>query len=157
VAELVGLVDAIAARGYNVRQGLIAALPETDGRATAKGKAGVSEVSTRIWLDEALWEELVRRATAQGTTIRELVPRLLAAALSPSTTASEASAPGSPAANARESREAVAGEEGGAQTGPTVVPLAEVYRCAVCGEEVRLSRLSAHLGRHLKESQTSEA
>src|SRR5579883_3476631 len=44
---------------------------------SVRGDATVSEISTRVWLDERLWEDVRLRAEAEGTTIRELIPVLV--------------------------------------------------------------------------------
>ncbi|MHB0875621.1 MAG: hypothetical protein ACYC5O_06225 [Anaerolineae bacterium] len=112
----------------------------------------MTDISTRIWLDEGLWEAVRRRAIAEGATVRELIPQLLGCALAqggPGGQTGTAAPPGGPSG---ECTLAAA-----ASSGTPAVPLAEAYICGVCGEELKLSRLSAHLGKHLKEQQASEA
>jgi hypothetical protein len=38
-----------------------------------------------------------------------------------------------------------------------MVPLADVYRCGVCGAEMRLGGVSNHMGKHKKEREAAEA
>lgn len=103
----------------------------------------MSELSTRVWLDERLWETVRGRAIAEGTTVRELIPRLVKQGVSPRLV------PAVPPAPAAVSRPA--------PPGPPVVALSETYRCDECGAEVRLGGLSNHLGKHLKERQAPQA
>jgi hypothetical protein len=110
----------------------------------------MSELSTRIWLDERLWAALRQRAIAEGVTIAELIPRLVQQTMTaPSGVRSQPAAAPAPAPTP---------EQSGPDEGdlPTAV-LSPSYRCAVCGAEVRLGGLSNHLGKHLKERAASEA
>ena len=101
----------------------------------------MSQRSTRVWLEEELWEEMRRRSIAKGTTVRELIPHLLGQALSRSSGPAEAGErPPSPPA--------IPEAEG---EGPPTVPLAEEYRCGVCGGIYKLGGLSTHLRRHSDE------
>jgi hypothetical protein len=115
----------------------------------------VSEISTRIWLDERLWNEVTDRAVTEGMTVRELIPRLVnrcLAVASASTwqTGSEAG-PIAPA-GALPSPDSPA-----AEPGLPVVALSDIYRCGVCGAEVRLGGVSQHMNKHKKERESSEA
>ncbi|MGH2460150.1 MAG: hypothetical protein ACRDIY_14945 [Chloroflexota bacterium] len=110
----------------------------------------MSEISTRVWLDERLWEDVRHRAEAEGTTIRELIPALVRRVVVGSpvleerpavATSPPADAPLAPAA----------------EPGVPTVALSDVYQCGVCGAQIRLGGLSNHLGRHLKEQQAAEA
>lgn len=92
----------------------------------------MSEVSTRVWLDEALWDELRRRAIREGVLVRDLIPRLPA---QNAAGAGRTVAPGRP-------------DDGG----PPVAPMAEVYRCGACGAAV-----NQHINRHHKKAQTAAA
>ena len=111
----------------------------------------MAEISTRVWLDEDLWETMQRRAVAEGATVRELIPRLLGYVLADLAPAGQAMTVTPRAGPTQECTPAAGGP-----SGVPVVPLAEAYGCGICGEELRLSRLSAHLGKHLKELQASE-
>jgi len=98
----------------------------------------VSEVSFRIWLDDALWETLRRRAVAERVTARDLIPRLLAQTAAGSRPAPAAAAPARMGA-----------------TGLPIVPLAEQYECGVCGATLRLGAVSQHVNKHLREHQAA--
>ncbi len=102
----------------------------------------MGEVSTRIWLDERLWDHLRTRALAEGVTVRELLPRLVRQAVAGPVSPTQ---PAPPAVRSP------------AEAGLPTVVLAEMYRCDVCGAEVRPGGLSNHLGRHLKERQAGAA
>ncbi len=108
----------------------------------------MTDISTRVWLDEKLWEALRRRAVAEGTTARDLIPRLLGRALAEGRAGAQASVAAAPVAAPAESVGAA-----GPSVGTPVVPLVEAYICGVCGEELKPSRLSAHLGKHVREQQ----
>lgn len=110
----------------------------------------MGEISTRIWLDDRLWDKARRRAVAEGVTIRDLLPRLVGQALA--TLQRNAEPPAAAAAPA-----AVPGISEPALAGPPVVALSEAYRCGLCGAEVRVTALSNHLGKHIKERQALEA
>ena len=112
----------------------------------------MADISTRVWLDEDLWEAVRRRAVTEGVTVRELIPHLLGCALAQSGPGGQAGTAALPVGPSGECTDTAA-----APGGPPEVPLAEAYICGVCGEELKLSRLSAHLGKHLKEQQASEA
>ncbi len=116
------------------------------------GDADLSEISTRIWLDEQLWNEVTNRATAEGTTVRELIPQLVSQCLT-SSLASQVSPQMGAAAPAGAASSHLSPPS---EPGPPVVVLSAVYRCGVCGAEVRLGGVSNHLGKHLKEQQSSE-
>jgi hypothetical protein len=115
----------------------------------------VSEISTRIWLDERLWEDLRSQAETEGITVRELIPLLVRQV------AGKGVAP--EAAVSRESASAPARpltpEPPPLPTagGPPIVTLTAEYQCGVCGVQIRMGGLSNHLGRHLKEQQSAEA
>lgn len=110
----------------------------------------MSDISTRIWLDERIWDRIRRRAEAEQTTIRELIPRLVSEFLDKPTTASAQMAPAAPTTTSSPS-------EATSESGVPVVALSDVYQCGVCGAQIRLGGLSNHLGRHQKEQQASEA
>ncbi len=109
----------------------------------------MSEISTRIWLDEALWHKVRSRAISEGTTIRELVPRLMGQML------------GEPPASTGPSKMAPpgqAGQEPAAEAGTSlpVVVLSDLYRCGVCGAEVKVGGLTIHMGKHVKEQRAND-
>ncbi len=110
----------------------------------------MSDISTRIWLDERIWDRVRRRAEAEQTTIRELIPRLVSQVLDTSSTVSEPPATATPTSTPSPSATTT-------ETGLPVVTLSDVYQCGVCGAQIRLGGLSNHLGRHQKEQQASEA
>lgn len=107
----------------------------------------MSELSTRIWLDERLWEALLERAAREQTTTRELIPHLVGQAIAGRAATVPPPAPTLPLP--------IAGDADGAD-GPPLMPLSEVYRCSVCGIQVRLGGVSQHMGKHLKERQAAE-
>lgn len=113
------------------------------------GEVSLSEISTRIWLDEALWHKVRSRAISEGTTIRELVPRLIGQMLgeSPASTRPSTMSPPSYAG------QAPAAEAG---TSLPVVVLSELYRCGVCGAEVKVGGLTIHMGKHVKEQRAND-
>ena len=106
----------------------------------------MSEVSTRIWLDESLWNAIRERALAQGTTVRELLPDVIGQALAGVRPRAEKPA----AVAAPVSAAAVVPPS---ESGPPLAVLADVYQCAVCGMEVKLGGLSQHLGKHRREQE----
>ncbi|HEX5505424.1 MAG TPA: hypothetical protein VFW96_22595 [Thermomicrobiales bacterium] len=110
----------------------------------------MTEISTRVWLEEGQWDTVRERAVAEGTTVRALIPRLLERALAGGPPRPEAAPP--PPAPAPPPPPAATED-----AGPPVVALAPVYTCAVCGAQVRAGGLSNHLGKHLKEQQAAEA
>lgn len=113
----------------------------------------MSEISTRIWLDERIWDDVRRRAEAEGTTIRELIPLLVGRVLAePAPASTRAQAPPSAAPPAPSLAIGPASD-----SGPPVVALSDVYQCGVCGAQIRLGGLSNHLGRHQKEQQATDA
>jgi hypothetical protein len=112
----------------------------------------MSEISTRIWLDERMWNEVASRAVLERTTVRELLPQLVSQSLGGAATlmpeGDHQPVPSS------------AGSSAQAQTpeaGLPVIPLSDVYCCGVCGAEVRLGGVSNHLGKHKKEREATEA
>lgn len=107
----------------------------------------MSEISTRIWLDEHLWDGVRSRADAEGTTIRALIPELLAQSLASSVARAEPVRPPSVEAPPQTLS---------SPAGPPVVGLSDNYLCGVCGAQIRLGGLSNHLGRHVKEQQAAE-
>jgi len=114
----------------------------------------VSEISTRIWLDERLWNEVTDRAVTEGMTVRELIPRLVSRCLT------VASAPawqtGSEAGPIAPAGASPSAESPAAEPGLPVVALSDVYRCGICGAEVRLGGVSQHMNKHKKEREASE-
>jgi hypothetical protein len=110
----------------------------------------VNEISTRIWLDERLWDGIRKRAETEGITIRELIPRLVGEVLSEPSPRKEQTASTSPA-------QTHPAESPLAESGPPIVALSDVYQCGVCGAQIRLGGLSNHLGRHQKEQQAMDA
>lgn len=110
----------------------------------------MSEISTRVWLDEELWQKVRNRAIADGTTVRELIPRLITQILS------EAPAKGAPPAKAR-AVEAPIPVSAPETSGPPVIELAEVYRCGVCGVDIKVGGLTIHMGKHMKELKAQQA
>ena len=110
----------------------------------------MSEISTRIWLEERLWDAVTNLAIREGTTVRELLPRLISRSLTEPYAGS-----GQPTFHLEESGPSAPGPA--AEPGPPVAVLAEVYRCNECGAQIKLAGLSAHLGKHLRERQASEA
>ena len=114
----------------------------------------MGEVSTRVWIDDALWEELRQRALADKTTVRELIPQLLQQGIGHT----QAAHPGADEAKAALPTPGVVspGAEPGAETEVPVVELSDVYRCAVCGAQVKLGGLVIHMGKHLKERKAAE-
>lgn len=114
----------------------------------------MSEVSTRVWLDGRLWDKVTRRAVAEGTTVRELIPQLVNQSLA----APAASAQNRPAIVAPPPADtSPVAAETVAEDGMPVMPLADVYRCSICGAEMRLGGVSNHMGRHKKEREAAEA
>jgi hypothetical protein len=98
----------------------------------------VSEISTRVWLDERLRGEVSNQAIAEGMTVRELIPRLVSRSLAPhpaSQADRQVSLPTPAAVPASD-------ESSTAQPGPPILALADVYRCGVCGAEIRLGGVS---------------
>lgn len=128
------------------------------GGDIARVSAAVTEISTRVWLDEQLWDGLRNRAQAEQTTIRELIPDLLGRALSGE--ARQPAAPSSPPPLPKPAEPLASAPAPvvtpPAEAGPPVVALSDVYQCGVCGTQIRLGGLSNHLGRHLKEQQSAE-
>ena len=116
------------------------------------GASALSEVSTRLWFEEGLWNALSRRAIAEHITIRELAPRLVNEALRGATR--PAAAPHPQPVQAPLPPAPVASD---AAAGPPVVPMAETYICGVCGAEIKLGAVSQHINRHLKEQQAAQA
>ncbi|MGI8552439.1 MAG: hypothetical protein ACR2PL_16865 [Dehalococcoidia bacterium] len=112
----------------------------------------MNELSTRIWLDERLWQTLSGRAIAEGTTVRDLIPKLIDQAV---TGATRPAPPASLAQAAKEAASAMVNLMPDA--GPQTVAPAETYRCAECGAQLRVGGLSIHLSKHVKEQQTQEA
>lgn len=110
----------------------------------------MGEVSTRIWLDEGLWDEIRSRAIADGVTVRELLPRLVAQALSGPSARAEPQVPTAPGGAGSPAAGAVA------ESGPPVLVLSDVYRCDVCGAQVKLGGMTIHMGKHAKERQAPE-
>ncbi len=110
----------------------------------------MSEISTRVWLDERLWQKVRSRAVADGTTVRELIPRLIAQILS------EAPTKGAPPAKAR-AVEAPIPVSTPETSGPPVIELSDVYRCGVCGADVKMGGLTIHMGKHMKELKVQQA
>ncbi|HVC32074.1 MAG TPA: hypothetical protein VNL16_01035 [Chloroflexota bacterium] len=110
----------------------------------------MSDISTRVWLDERLWDGVRNRAEAEGMTIRELIPRLVRHGLNEPAVMAEPVAVAVPSSTP-------ALDSPSSEPGPPVVALSDVYQCGVCGAQVRLGGLSNHLGRHLKEQQASDA
>lgn len=112
----------------------------------------MSEVSTRIWLDERVWNEVASRAVLERTTVRELLPQLVSQSLGGAATpVSEGDRQAVPSSS---------GSSAQAQTseaGLPVIPLSDAYCCGVCEAEVRLGGVSNHLGKHKKEREASEA
>ena len=117
----------------------------------------MSEVSTRIWLDEGLWDELRRRAIRERVLVRELIPRLLAQNAVAAVRAAVPPPPVAPPAATAPAAPPPAQASAPIDDGPPVVPMAEVYRCGVCGAEIKLGAVSQHINRHLKEAQAAEA
>lgn len=115
----------------------------------------MSEISTRIWLDERLWNDLRSRAETEGVTVRELIPLLVRQVVSQGPAKDAVVPQETPSAAARQP--ALAPSPPPAEVGPPIVTLSDVYQCGVCGLQVRLGGLSNHLGRHLKEQQTADA
>jgi hypothetical protein len=115
----------------------------------------VNEISTRIWLDEPLWNAVTDRAITEGVTVRELIPQLVRQCLtaSPAAVVAERREAGPPASAAAVSLL----ESADAETGLPIMPLADVYLCSVCGAEVRLGGVSQHMNKHKKERESSEA
>ncbi|MBV9281229.1 MAG: hypothetical protein JOZ41_14205 [Chloroflexi bacterium] len=111
----------------------------------------MSEVSTRIWLDDQLWEAVTNRAVTEGITVRELIPRLVDQSMT------VAPAPVGQADAAEPARTLPLPEIAEGEASLPILPLADVYRCAICGAEVRLGGVSNHLGKHKKEREASEA
>lgn len=106
----------------------------------------MAEMSTRVWVNEKLWDELRSRAIVEGITVRELIPRMLSGALSAAPAATPQAGPIAGAAPA-----ATAAPE----PGPPVVVLSDVYRCDVCGGQVKVGGLTIHMGKHAKERQAA--
>ncbi len=104
--------------------------------------------STRIWLEDSLWDQVARMAVSEGTTVRELLPRLIAGSLAGSLAPPLPSAP--------RATVGPAADEPSVTAGPPVVTLAEAYRCGECGAQIKTAGLSAHLGKHLRERQAAE-
>jgi hypothetical protein len=108
------------------------------------------EVSTRVWLDGELWEQLSDRAIAEGVTVRDLVPRLVGQAIAPAPPAPVARAPLVSATSAPAGAPPV-------ESGPPILVLSDVYRCAVCDAVVKVGGLTIHMGKHMKELRAPEA
>ncbi|MBI4318459.1 MAG: hypothetical protein HY675_08215, partial [Chloroflexi bacterium] len=108
----------------------------------------MSEVSTRVWLNEELWQKVRDRAIADGTTVRELIPQLIGQSLR------EVATKGEPKKTpAVEAPTPTAAQR---SSGPPVIELAEVYRCGVCGTDVKMGGLTIHMGKHMKERQAQQ-
>lgn len=118
----------------------------------AKGERSLRELSTRIWLDEELWNAIRSRAIAERTTVRALIPHLLGQIV-----AGQRGVPSVPEILSRPPGTTPPAAPAPAEAGPPVVVLAEMYRCDICGAEVRLGGLSNHMGKHLKERRAAEA
>ncbi len=96
----------------------------------------MSEISTRVWLDEGLWQKVRNRAIADGTTVRELIPRLITQILS------QAPTKGAPPGKAR-AVEVPPPPSTPATSGPPVIELSDVYHCGVCGTDVKVGGMLA--------------
>ncbi len=109
----------------------------------------MGEISTRVWLDESLWNKIRERAVADDLTVRELIPRLVERALAaPPARAEPKTEPAvAPPPAARET----------AEPGLPTIVLSDLYHCDVCGGQVKLGGLTIHMGKHMKERQTAEA
>jgi hypothetical protein len=101
-------------------------------------------------LEERLWNAVTNRAVTEGTTVRELIPLLVNQSLAAPRTMQNSH----PAA-VSVSAPPVAAEPG--ESGLPVMPLADIYRCGVCGAEMRLGGVSNHMGKHKKEREAAEA
>lgn len=113
------------------------------------------EVSTRVWLGEKVWTELQNRAAAEGTTVRELIPRLVGRGLTGSAEPAPAVGPAAPATTQRPGP--TPAESAEPEAGPPVIVLSSLYRCDVCGGQVKLGGLTIHMGKHMKERQAADA
>ena len=113
----------------------------------------MSEISTRIWLDERLWNEVTDRAVTEGMTVREMIPRLVSQCL----TVASAWQTGPEAGPIAPTGASPSPDSPAAEPGPPVVALSDVYRCGVCGAEIRLGGVSQHMNKHKKERESSEA
>jgi hypothetical protein len=126
------------------------------------GAPVVSEVSTRLWFEEPLWDAVSRRAIAEGTTVRELAPRLIEAGLrgaphgSPAPATPAAPVPAAPPPPTP-SQPASAPEAALALARPPIVVMSELYTCGVCNAELKLGAVSQHVNRHLKEHLAAQA
>jgi hypothetical protein len=87
----------------------------------------------------------------EGTTVRELIPQLVKQSLAASVQTRSATPAPQPAATPSINVETVA------EDGMPVMPLADVYRCGICGAEMRLGGVSNHMGKHKKEREAAEA
>lgn len=110
----------------------------------------MSEVSTRIWLDERLWNEIMDKAMSEGITVRELIPRLVRRSIMGAPTSARQGGPAAEAVSAPSTGSA------SPQQGPPVMALSDVYRCGVCDAEIRLGGVSQHMNKHKKEREASE-
>lgn len=114
----------------------------------------MSEISTRVWLDEHVWIEVTNRAVIEGMTVRELIPRLVQQSLPVALTSA---GQGEPYSDPQTPAAATLTESVDTTSGLPVVTLSDVYRCGICGAEVRLGGLSNHIGKHKKEREAAEA
>jgi hypothetical protein len=131
------------------------------------GAPVVSEVSTRLWFEEPLWDAVSRRAIAEGTTVRELAPRLIEAGLRgaahgsalPTTPAAPApaAAPTPLTPTPTPPQPAPATDAALALDRPPIVVMSELYTCGVCNAELKLGAVSQHVNRHLKEHLAAQA
>lgn len=108
----------------------------------------MSEISTRIWLDEQLWHKVRSRAVAEGITVRELLPRLLGQIVT------ETPPKARPVAMPKVEVSPVITPV--AESGPPTIVLSDIYRCGVCGTEVKVGGLTIHMGKHMKEQRANE-
>jgi hypothetical protein len=103
-----------------------------------------------------------RRAIAEGTTVRELAPRLIEAGLrgaphgSPAPATPAAPVPAAPPPPTP-SQPASAPEAALALARPPIVVMSELYTCGVCNAELKLGAVSQHVNRHLKEHLAAQA
>ncbi|MCL5257411.1 MAG: hypothetical protein M1319_06400 [Chloroflexi bacterium] len=110
----------------------------------------MSEISTRVWLSDDLWQKVRKLAIARKTTVREEIPRLIGQALSESP-----SEPGLPAKAPSIGTSPTVPKQ--TESGLPIIELHEVYRCAVCGADVKVGGLTMHMGKHMKELRAREA
>jgi hypothetical protein len=104
-----------------------------------------------------------RRAIAEGTTVRELAPRLIEAGLrgaahgSPAPATPAAPTPAAPPTPvpfpSTDNDESAAP----AVDRPPVVVMSELYTCGVCNAELKLGAVSQHMNLHLKEHLAAQA